>query len=66
MSDTCPLCGKGNECAALKEENPQHCWCFHAAIPKELLARISAENRGKACVCEACVQAYRQENASGT
>jgi len=59
MSDSCPLCGSGNSCAALKEEHPQYCWCFHATIPKELLARIPDEARGKACVCERCVQDYK-------
>lgn len=63
MSHKCPLCGEGNSCAALLEENPRDCWCFHAAIPKELLARIPDEERGKSCVCESCVQAFRMEEA---
>ncbi|REK75703.1 hypothetical protein DX130_01070 [Paenibacillus paeoniae] len=63
MSAACPLCGGGNSCAALLEENPRDCWCFHAAIPKELLARIPEEARGKSCVCENCVRAYQVEAA---
>lgn len=59
----CPLCGGNNHCAAEKlppgeETASLDCWCFHASIPKELLARIPAEQRGKACVCGSCVQSF--------
>ncbi len=61
--DKCPLCGGENHCAALKllpgeDAAGLDCWCFHSAIPKELLARIPAEQRGKACVCSSCVKSF--------
>jgi hypothetical protein len=48
----CPLCGSGNACgmAAGKED----CWCFHAEISAEVLERVPAEARNKACVCQGC------------
>ncbi|MBH5317446.1 cysteine-rich CWC family protein [Paenibacillus sp. GSMTC-2017] len=35
------------------------CWCFHASIPKELLALIPEVDRGKACVCSRCVTNFK-------
>ncbi len=54
----CPLCGKPNECKAGTDEK---CWCFDTPVPKALLERIPSEKRGKACVCQNCVEAYNKE-----
>lgn len=54
----CPLCGQGNRCAqeeARATGLPQPpCWCTRATFSAELLARIPAEARQRACVCAAC------------
>jgi len=58
--ECCPLCGQPNECqlcttAAYKGP----CWCAAADIPDELLARVPAELRNKACICRGCVTRFR-------
>ena len=30
------------------------CWCSQATFPPELLARVPAEARRRACICPAC------------
>ena len=61
----CPLCGGANGCqlctaAAYKGS----CWCMSANIPDELLARVPAELRNKACLCSGCVTAFHRERAA--
>lgn len=52
---TCPLCGGPNACApAACGRFDVDCWCSRARIPAEVLARIPAEQRMKACVCARC------------
>ncbi|MDT7929092.1 cysteine-rich CWC family protein [Tepidimonas sp.] len=50
-----------NGCALVRARTsgePQPpCWCTRAPFSAELLARIPAAARGKACVCAACVGA---------
>jgi hypothetical protein len=65
--ERCPLCGQPNDCqlcttAAYKGP----CWCEAADIPHELLARVPAELRNKACVCRACVNNFRATCASNS
>lgn len=51
----CPLCGGLNQCAvATTGELTTDCWCRTARIAPEVLARIPAEQRLRACVCPAC------------
>ena len=62
----CPLCGGANGCqlctaAAYKGS----CWCMSANIPDELLARVPAELRNKACLCSGCVTAFHRERSAG-
>lgn len=56
--EVCPLCGKGNQCAMeVERETGQKqppCWCTGATFSAELLASVSAESRGQACICAAC------------
>jgi hypothetical protein len=35
-------------------EGASTCWCFHAEIPAEVLERVPAEARDRACVCQGC------------
>jgi hypothetical protein len=30
------------------------CWCFEATIAPEVIARVPAEARDRACVCRGC------------
>lgn len=50
----CLLCNEINHCGADKGD----CWCFHTEIPIALLEQIPVEERGKACICKKCVEAY--------
>lgn len=60
----CPLCGQANQCAMDAERatgvKQPPCWCTQATFTAELLARIPAPARGKACVCEACAKGATQ------
>ena len=54
----CPLCRGFNDCrlctnAAYKGP----CWCETAQIPDELLTRVPAAKKHRACICRACVEA---------
>lgn len=54
----CPLCGTANRCAMEVERAtgvPQEaCWCRDADFSADLLARVPAEARRRACICQAC------------
>jgi hypothetical protein len=58
----CPLCGGANECqlcSSAAYKGP--CWCMKVKIPDELLNRISAEARNRACVCRGCVMKFHRD-----
>ena len=64
-ADCCPLCGGQNDCqlctnAAYKGP----CWCASTSIPGELLARVPAELRNRACICRNCVKAFHRETTA--
>jgi len=51
----CPLCGGPNGCAAAAAGRfDVACWCTSVHIPVEVIARIPAEQRGRACICLNC------------
>ena len=54
----CPLCGQANLCAmeaARLTGQPQGpCWCTQVDFTRAALARIPAQARRKACICQAC------------
>lgn len=54
----CPICNNINNCGVKKNED---CWCFHTNIPQELQNQISAELRGKACICLSCVEEFKRK-----
>lgn len=68
----CPLCGGDNACAELGKnrrsggkyscENSAQCWCQKEGVrfPALLLDDIPDDKKGKACVCQRCVQIYNQ------
>ncbi|SEO13272.1 cysteine-rich CWC family protein [Paenibacillus sp. OV219] len=49
----CPLCRQSNRC-----EGNESCWCSREKFPKELIALVPEELKGKACICEACLHAF--------
>jgi hypothetical protein len=51
----CPLCGRNNNCALAAGRINESCWCTNVTVTGAMLARISADRRGAACVCAACV-----------
>ncbi|WP_110571778.1 cysteine-rich CWC family protein [Marinomonas alcarazii] len=52
---TCPFCLKDNGCAL---DDSQTCWCFRVKVPEDLLALIPLEQKGRVCVCQACIEFY--------
>lgn len=65
--ERCPLCGGPNDCrlcTAATYKGP--CWCESAKVPDELLARVPAEARNRACICRACVAAFHQEQSGAS
>jgi len=62
----CPLCGRPNNCQlAGSDERKGPCWCSSVEIPESLIARIPVEQRLRACICQACLEAFCREQASG-
>ena len=56
--DICPLCGKSNACGA---HQTGRCWCCDTTIPPGLLALVPPQSQRKACICQACVNAYKND-----
>lgn len=60
----CPLCGKNNACqnSVTDQSIRKSCWCQNSEyeFPVDLLTRIPAKFKGKACICETCAQTYRK------
>jgi hypothetical protein len=50
----CPLCGAANNCGIALGQTT--CWCFSAAIPPEVLARVPVDQRNQVCVCRQCAE----------
>ena len=51
----CPLCHRPNGCGIADFAN---CWCRSTPVPRELLATLPADQRNRACICRACVEAW--------
>ena len=61
----CPLCGGPNGCApAASGRFDTPCWCLDLRFPPELLARVPADQRDRACICRACVEAHAAVSAA--
>ncbi|MBX3159657.1 MAG: cysteine-rich CWC family protein [Deltaproteobacteria bacterium] len=48
----CPLCGGANDCG--RAAGRSTCWCFEVTVPRDVLARVPAEQRGVVCICRRC------------
>jgi len=46
----CPICGGDNQCGV---NSAEPCWCTKAHFSAELLARVPAALKGRACICPA-------------
>jgi hypothetical protein len=57
----CPLCRRVNDCRqCVVETYKGPCWCERVEMPAELLARVPAELRNRACICAVCVSEFRR------
>lgn len=54
----CPLCGRSSECGVAAGKGIEECWCSRVCFPPDLLARVPAEMRDRACICAACAQMH--------
>jgi len=61
---TCPLCGEPNQCALAADPNTTECWCESENFQEELLAKIPDETVRKTCVCQKCLNKYRESISS--
>jgi hypothetical protein len=57
-TQSCPICGKPNQCAAEVEKRTgvtqPPCWCTQVDFNAALLTRIPPAAVNKACVCHHC------------
>ncbi|MCK4725871.1 MAG: cysteine-rich CWC family protein [Anaerolineales bacterium] len=56
----CPLCGGPNRCALAADPSASECWCDSENIPRELLAQIPGNAVRRACICQKCLEQYRE------
>ncbi len=63
----CPLCERDNACVNLTSADvDKSCWCNDPSLtfPKELLAQVAEQLKGKACICKACALAYQTQQVN--
>lgn len=60
----CPICGEPNACALAAArgeggaaQTVAPCWCVGRSFAPALLARATARDGGRACVCRRCLEA---------
>jgi Cysteine-rich CWC len=60
----CPLCGKFNQCAIEIEKatgvKQGACWCVGMDFEADLLAKLSPQAQGGACICASCASKSTQ------
>ncbi|MEN9537979.1 MAG: hypothetical protein RLZZ126_214 [Pseudomonadota bacterium] len=56
----CPLCGGANACEmsarACGKGGAESCWCAGVRFSPDLLARVPADQRNRACICRQCAE----------
>lgn len=57
----CPLCGRENRCASVLGTDPHSCWCMTAKVPKELIDMVPEEKKGNSCICQKCVEDWKEQ-----
>lgn len=60
----CPICHKENHCHMVSGEDPMTCWCTKVSFPEGLLLLVPEEARNLGCVCEDCLQKYKEQEAA--
>jgi len=55
----CPLCGGENLCLAGTEQQ-NSCWCMKVKVSKEILEFVPKEIKGKYCICQNCIEDYKE------
>ena len=55
----CPFCKKENLCEAHISNNK--CWCNSIGVPKDLRALIPEQLQMKACICQNCILAFKED-----
>lgn len=58
----CPICGKNNSCIHEQDLQDDTCWCSHIEVPKELIAQIPDNLKGKACICHDCIIEFKAKH----
>ena len=53
----CPFCHADNNCMA---HSGAPCWCNQVTVPQELLDLLPEKNKGHACICLSCLQAFHE------
>lgn len=66
-ANLCPLCGEDNSCGqrfvnANNATPVKACWCMDITIafPASLLNTVPEADKGKTCICKACVLRYQK------
>lgn len=60
----CPVCLALNDCRLCTSEAYKGpCWCEAVDVPDELLARVPAEMRNRACICRTCVESGQRRSS---
>lgn len=54
----CPFCKKHNQCQANTDVT---CWCNQVKIPNELIDLLAENDKGKVCICSACIDSYHRD-----
>jgi hypothetical protein len=61
----CPSCGEANACASAASGSfDVRCWCQDVVIDAAALARLPADQRGKACLCRRCATGALAESTA--
>ncbi|MGB3665482.1 MAG: cysteine-rich CWC family protein [Bermanella sp.] len=64
----CPLCQQKNHCGNLAAgDTEKTCWCKSLDIqfPAELLEKVPEDKKGKACICQLCLNKFNKTTNVG-
>ncbi|QGQ98080.1 hypothetical protein EHS13_25930 [Paenibacillus psychroresistens] len=57
----CPICNKDSQCGVEAGQTIEACWCSKAVFPQEIFDQIPLDLKGKACICKACLDKFKQQ-----
>lgn len=58
-ANECPICKESNQCGNLAGLPAGECWCSKEAFPQTIFEQIPSELKGKACICQACLNKHK-------